>query len=79
MKKMRKLVSLLLAAGMLTGIAGCGEKKETAGGDMPTLNWALFFKEQDDLKAVEAEVNKIVEKQIGAHVNIIRIEEGNYN
>lgn len=79
MKKMRKLVSLLLAAGMLTGIAGCGEKKETAGGDMPTLNWALFFKAQDDLKAVEAEVNKIVEKQIGAHVNIIRIEEGNYN
>ncbi len=79
MKKMRKLVSLLLAAGMLMGIAGCGEKKETAGGDMPTLNWALFFKEQDDLKAVEAEVNKIVEKQIGAHVNIIRIEEGNYN
>ena len=79
MKKMRKLVSLLLAAGMLAGIAGCGEKKETAGGDMPTLNWALFFKEQDDLKAVEAEVNKIVEKQIGAHVNIIRIEEGNYN
>ena len=79
MKKMRKLVSLLLAVGMLTGIAGCGEKKETAGGDMPTLNWALFFKEQDDLKAVEAEVNKIVEKQIGAHVNIIRIEEGNYN
>lgn len=79
MKKMRKFVSLLLAAGMLAGIAGCGEKKETAGGDMPTLNWALFFKEQDDLKAVEAEVNKIVEKQIGAHVNIIRIEEGNYN
>lgn len=79
MKKMKKAVALLLAAGMLTGLAGCGTPKDKADGDIPTLNWYLFFKEQDDMEAVQAEVNRITEKEIGAHVNIVRIEEGDYN
>ncbi len=79
MKKMRKVTALLMAAAMLGSFAGCGEKKESASGDVPTLNWALFFKDQTDLKEVEAEVNKITEKEIGARINIMRIEEGDYN
>lgn len=80
MKKFSKIfTSAVLAASMLCGLAGCGEPKESVNNDIPTLNWYLFFKEQDDMALVQEEVNKITEKHIGAHVNIVRIEEGDYN
>lgn len=80
MKKGKKALALALAFGMTAGIlSGCVGTKDKASTDMPTLNWYLFFSQQDDMAAVQEAVNKITEKEIGARVNIQRIEEGNYN
>lgn len=78
MKKMLRTVAFMLAAILTLGVfSGCGDRE--TGASMPTLNWYLFFNDQTDMDEVVAELNKITEKEIGCHVNIVRIEEGNYN
>ena len=76
MKIIKKIISVLIVSVMtMTVFSGC--KKQEAG--IPTLNWYLFFAEQNDLPLVQAELNKITEKNLGCRVNIVRIEEGDYN
>lgn len=78
MKNFKKLTALALSLAISVGlVSSCGEKKVAS--QIPTLNWYLFFKEQADLELVEAEMNKITEREIGCHINIVRIEEGDYN
>ena len=76
MNKMKKIISILLASVLMTAaLSGCGKKEAS----IPTLNWYLFFADQNDWPLVQEELNKITEKNLGCHVNIVRIEDGDYN
>ena len=74
---MKKILALLLAAIMLVAMCcSCGGSKE---GDVPTLKVYMPSSTQADLDLVVAEANKIIEKKIGAKMEIALIDEGAYN
>lgn len=75
----KKGLALLLAGSMLFSLAGCGEKKETAGtGDdgVPTLVWYVPGDKQPDMALVMEEANKIVEPAIGARIDLQMMDAG---
>ncbi|MDY3930059.1 MAG: ABC transporter substrate-binding protein [Clostridia bacterium] len=78
-KYLKKLMTGALAVIMIIGLTGCKESKEQSNGDIPTLNWYLRYDEQDDQAEITAKINEITEKEIGCHVNIVRMESGDYN
>lgn len=78
-KYLKKSMIWALAITMLFGLTGCKNGEKEANGGIPTINWYLRYDEQDDQAEVTAKVNEIAEKEIGCHVNIERIEAGDYN
>ena len=67
-RKMKKILALLLAAIMLVAMCcSCGGSED---GDVPTLKIYMPAGSQTDLDLVVAEANKIVEKKIGAKMEI---------
>lgn len=77
MKQTKKLISMTMAAAMLLGMAGCGEKAVTE--EIPTLIYCVAGNPQTDLEAVEAEINKIIEPKIQAKIDIQFIDWGAYS
>lgn len=74
---MKKKIALCMAAILSIGIiAGCAGKKE---GDGDVLTWYVPGQKQTDIKAVMEEVNKIVEPEIGAKIDLQIIDEGSYS
>lgn len=77
---MKKFMVLCLAASLaVTGLAGCGDAKKGGGGKNPTLTWFVPIQEQEDSKIVLEEANKIVEKEIGAKLDMKFIDTGAYS
>ncbi len=74
----KKILSMTLAASMLLGTAGCGNKKNEATEEIPTLIYCVAGNPQNDLEAVEAEINKIIEPKIQAKVDIQFIDWSAY-
>ena len=68
-------VSLALLIAMMTALTGCGSKETGT----VTLTWLIPGDQQPDLPAVLEEANKIVEKEIGAKIDIQFIDSGAYN
>lgn len=75
---MKKKISILLALAMLFGAAGCGEKKKTEGGEVPTLTWYLPGESQNDLQLVINAANEIIEPAIGAKLDLKMIDTTAY-
>lgn len=75
---MKKVLALLLA---LTLVAACfvGCDKKEASGDIPTLIWYVPGDSQDDIDAVMEAANKIVEKEIGARIDMKFISTGDFD
>lgn len=76
MKKMKKIISLLLAAVMAAGLCSCGEKKAENG--IPTLRWLIPGEAQTDSATVMVKVNEMLEKEAGCHLEIQYIDPGIY-
>lgn len=77
MTKMKKLLVLALAAIMVLSVVSCGNKGAVSG-EVPTLVWYVPGEPQDDMAEVLAEANKIVEKEIGAKIDIQFIPQASY-
>ncbi len=71
---LKKLVAAGMTAVMCFGLAGCGGEKEVSS--VPTLRWLVPGDTQSDLQTVLDAANEIVEKEIGAKINIEFIDEG---
>ncbi len=72
---MKKVVALLLIAVMALGFVSCGS---TAGGEVPTLVWYLPGEKQADTALVCDEINKILEPEIGAKLDIQYINSSDF-
>ena len=78
MKKINKILSLLIALGLIIGIfSGC-EKKESVGSDITKLKWYVCFQEQPDFDEVQEEINKILREKINAEIEIKRLDMAGY-
>ena len=77
---MKKVLALILAL-TLTAVCfvGCGEKKTGNDGEIPTLVWYVPGDNQPGLPQVMEEANKIVEKEIGARIDMKFINMGDFD
>lgn len=75
---MKKLLLIGLTAAMTVSFTSCKEKKAEVADDT-TVSWHMMFQEQDDLQAVENEINKRISGKLGAKVDIIRQDPSTYN
>lgn len=76
MKKKIKAIAAMLAAIMVTGcIAGCGQKDE-----IPTVTWYMpkSIDNMSSQQLVEDELNKIFEKEVGARLKLVLIDDASY-
>lgn len=80
MKKSKKIVLLLLTVSLIIQcLAGCGKTKTTSSNDgVPTLKWYLIGDKQADTAKVLAKANEIIEKKIGAKLDIEFVETGGF-
>ncbi len=77
MKKIKKIIGLALSVAMAAGICGCSGSK-TASDEVPTLVWYAPGNSQNDMSAVMAEVNKIIEPKIGAKLELKMLDSGSF-
>ena len=73
----KKVVSVLLLAVLLMSLF-CGCKKETAGGDVPTITWYLPCDSQKDLPDVLEKANEILVSKVGAKLDLKLVDSGSY-
>lgn len=79
MRKVKKIISMLLAAGLVLGAAGCGEKEKETSADKPVqLTWYLPGDQQEGMERINEAMNKILREKIGAEVKIQFIDQGAY-
>lgn len=75
----KRLLALLMAGVMMTGIAGCGKTEQAGGKDgLVNLTWIVPVSEQADSASVLAQANKIIEEKIGAHLDVMFIDPSSY-
>ncbi len=76
-QNIKKIISAILAAAAITGcLASCGTKKD----GVPTLTWYMP-KPIDNMASqelVEEEVNKTFEKECGAKIKLVLIDDASY-
>ena len=76
---MKKVLALILALTLtVVCFAGCG-KKTGNDGDIPTLVWYVPGDNQPGLPEVMEAANKIVEKEIGARIDMKFINQGDFD
>ena len=75
----RKLALLLACVLMVSTFAACGDQKTSSKGDVPTLTWYIPGATPADCDLVEAEINKIIEPEIGAKLDFIYLDSGAYD
>lgn len=75
---MKKLISIILAAVLMAGVAGCGTKTQESGkGD--TVKWYLFSNPGNvNEKDIFAEAQRMAKEKTGVDLEIIPIESGDY-
>ncbi len=73
---MKRVIALGLAVLMAFAVVGCGDKANTT--DENKVTWHMMFQQQDDLEAVEAEINKVIKEEIGTELDIVRIDPADY-
>lgn len=73
----KKIVCVALAAVMLMSLF-CGCKKETAGGDVPTITWYLPCDSQKYLPDVLEKANEILVSKVGAKLDLKLVDSGSY-
>ena len=85
---MKKFTKAILAGAMCASmLAGCGAQnsivqnssEKKSGDDLPTIVWWLRYDDQKDQAMVSKAVDEIAVKNIGCHVQIKRIESGDYS
>lgn len=75
---MKRVLALILAL-TLTAVCFVGCGKREANGDIPTLVWYVPGDNQDDIDIVMEAANKIVEKEIGARIDMKFISMGDFD
>ncbi len=75
----KRLISIGLIATLCAGISGCGNVKTAKeGGDVPTLKWIVPGDAQADIQSVMDAANEIVEKEIGAKLDMQFVDAGSF-
>ena len=75
----KRLISIGLVAALCAGISGCGSVKTAKeGGDVPTLKWIVPGDAQADIQSVMDAANEIVEKEIGAKLDMQFVDAGSF-
>lgn len=74
----KKLISMALVAALCAGIVGCGPKAPGENDGVPTLKWMIPGDAQADIQTVLDAANEIVEKEIGAKIDIQFIDQGSF-
>ena len=77
---MKKVLALILALMIAVAcFSACGEKKTGSDGEVPTLVWYVPGDNQPGLPQVMEAANKIVEKEIGAKIDMKFINMGDFD
>ena len=77
---MKKVLALILALTLtVVCFAGCGKKQTGSDGDVPTLIWYVPGDSQPDTAMVMEAANKIIEKEIGARLDLKFISAGDFD
>jgi len=72
MKHVKKMLLVLVALLVATGLVGCGGKNGDDSNEKVTLKWAMFTGEQEDTQLVMKEVNKkLAEKLPNTEIEFI--------
>lgn len=69
--KMKKFLSIMLAAACMISCVGCGEKKS---GNGETITYYVANDPQTDIEAVEAKLSELTMEKIGVKVNLELID-----
>ena len=75
---MKKLALLLAAVLAIGGVSGCKKQKTAKEGDVPTLVWYVPGDKHKDMQTVMDAANEIVEKEIGARIDLQMLDTGAY-
>ncbi len=75
---MKKVLALILAL-TLTAVCFVGCSKKKADGDIPTLVWYVPGDAQEDIDIVMEAANKIVEKEIGARIDLKFLDQSAFS
>lgn len=76
---MKKLIAASLAGAFILSAAGCAEKKTAKeGGEIETIKVVWPGQTQADLQLINDKLNEITEREIGAKVNLVFIDDGAY-
>ena len=77
---MKKVLALILALALtVVCFAGCDKKQTGSNGDVPTLIWYVPGDSQPDTPMVMEAANKIIEKEIGAKIDLKFISAGDFD
>lgn len=79
---LKKVLSLVLAAAMMTSFAGCSKKDvEQSSADVPELRWVFpgSSTKMAELPEVMEKANEIIEKEIGARLKVELVDDGSYS
>ena len=82
--KRKRLLALLLAGTMLGGLlTGCSGGTSSDGGDggsddIVELNFYMQNSPVNDQERIMEKANEIIEKEIGAHLNLIMVDSSTY-
>lgn len=75
---MKKLISILLAAVMVTGMCSCAKKASTESDGTTKLTWYVNSDPMDDLDAVMDKVNEITKEKLNVTIDMKFIDDGAY-
>lgn len=78
---MKKFMAIIMALVLAIGISGCGQRAEQTKGDgeVETLVWLVPGDRQADIEFVMEEANEIIEREIGAKLDLQFIDTSSYN
>lgn len=79
MNKKRILAGVCLTAVTLASLCGCGNKNTAQNSDIPTILWYIPDSTQAGVGAVLEEANKIVEKEVGAKLDLQFVDPGAFS
>lgn len=77
--KLKEILCCILAAAICIGTVGCGNGAEKkTGKEAPTLTWYIPGDKQTDIQTVTDALNKKIEPQIGAKLDLQIIDTGSF-
>ena len=78
---MKKIISFITVAAIASAYltAGCEKKENTGDNSVPTLTWYVPNSQQTDTESVVAKANEIIEKEIGAKLDLIFVDASSFS